>query len=162
MNALTVVTKSADHTRELAAALAPLLEPRDTILLAGDLGAGKTTFTQGLGRALGVEQPITSPTFTLMHQYPTATVPLVHADVYRVGRLHEIVDLGLGEMIDDGAIAVIEWGDLAAPTLPPDFLELRIGFGAGDDERTITLRPVGLRWAARLDAVERALEAWSL
>ena len=156
-----VETKSPEHTRELAAAIAAVLRGGDTILLAGDLGAGKTTFTQGLGRALGVEDQITSPTFTIMHQYPAASCTLVHVDVYRVGHLQEIIDLGLEELLDEGAIALVEWGDVAAPALPQDFLEVRIAFGADDDDRRIALRTVGHRWAPRQDALARAVEAWS-
>ena len=86
---ILAATKSPDDTRELAAAVAAVARPRDTVLLAGDLGAGKTTFTQGFGRALGIEGPITSPTFTLVRHYTEATIPLLHADVYRVERLQE-------------------------------------------------------------------------
>jgi len=153
-------TKSPDDTRELAAAIAPLVQAGDTLLLAGDLGAGKTAFTQGLGRALGVAQHITSPTFVLMHSYEGTAFPLLHVDVYRVDRLQEVVDLGLEELIDDGAAAVIEWGDRAAPALPPDYLEVRIEFGQGDDDRVFTVRPVGGRWAARAAALERAVSRW--
>jgi tRNA threonylcarbamoyladenosine biosynthesis protein TsaE len=160
MTDLVAATKSAEHTRELAGAVAGLLAPSDTILLAGDLGAGKTAFTQGLARALGIAEQVTSPTFTLMHNYTGGRLPLLHVDVYRVGRLQEVVDLGLPELLDDGAAAVIEWGDVAAPALPPDFLEVRIEFGVTDDERRFTFRPVGTRWAQRADALRRVLEGW--
>jgi tRNA threonylcarbamoyladenosine biosynthesis protein TsaE len=158
---IRLVTKSADDTRDLAASMAPLVEKRDTLLLAGDLGAGKTAFTQGLARALGVAQQVTSPTFVLMHTYDGTAFPLLHVDVYRVDRLQEVVDLGLEELIDDGAAAVIEWGDVAAPALPPDYLEIRIGFGEGDDDRIFEVRPVGGRWAARAAQLERAVSRWS-
>ena len=87
----------------------------------GTSAPGKTTFTQGLARAMGVGDPVTSPTFTLIRSYPTAFgVELIHADVYRLDRLSEIVALGLPEMLEDGAVAVIEWGGRAAPALGPD------------------------------------------
>ena len=157
---ITAATKSPDDTRELAAAIAALAKPGDTVLLAGDLGAGKTTFTQGFGRALGIGGPITSPTFTLVRHYTDGSIPLLHADVYRVERLQEVIDLGLPELIDEGAVALIEWGDVAAPALAPDFLEIRIEFGEDDDERRFTLRQVGSRWSVRSIALARALERW--
>ena len=156
-----VGTGSVDDTRELGAAIAPLLERGDTVLLAGDLGAGKTAFTQGLGRGLGVDERITSPTFTIMHSYAGAALTLLHVDVYRMDRLQEVVDLGLGELIDEGAVAVVEWGDLAAPALPPDYLEIRIEFGDGDDDRRFGLRPVGPRWVQRGADLQRAVARWS-
>ena len=162
---ISALTKSADDTRELGAALAGLVEPGDIVLLAGDLGAGKTTFTQGFGRALGIETPITSPTFTLLRQYGECVPPLLHADVYRIDELQEVVDLGLAELIDEGAVAVVEWGDMAAPVLGPNFLEVRIEFGGSgsgdDDERRFVLRPVGSRWVARSAALGRALGRWT-
>ena len=157
---ITLVTKSADDTRELGTAIASVVDSRDVVLLAGDLGAGKTTLTQGFARGLGVEEPVTSPTFVLMRPYE-GRLPLVHVDAYRLEHLQEVIDLGLAEMIDDGAIAVIEWGDVVAPVLPPDFLELRLEYGDGDDERRIGLRFVGVRWAARTAAVQRVVERWS-
>src|SRR3954453_10587203 len=97
-----------------------------------------------------------------MHHYPAGDLLLLHADVYRLGRLQEIIDLGLSELVDDGAIAIVEWGDAAAPVLPQDFLEIRIGFrdAGSDDERRFELRPVGVRWGARAGALGRALERW--
>jgi tRNA threonylcarbamoyladenosine biosynthesis protein TsaE len=104
---LILATTGADQTRSLARAMAHLCVPGDIVLLAGDLGAGKTTFAQGFGAGLGIDEVITSPTFTLVRQYPVerATGPdgaragirtLLHADVYRLDHLAEIADLGLG------------------------------------------------------------------
>lgn len=157
----TLVTKSPDDTRELAAQIAPLLRPGDLLLLAGDLGAGKTAFTQGLGRALGVTQPITSPTFTLMRSYE-GNVRLLHIDVYRLEYLQEITDLGIPELVDDEAVAVVEWGDVAEAVLPTDFLEVQISYGEGDEERHINLQAVGTSWSARKKALDRAVERWRL
>jgi tRNA threonylcarbamoyladenosine biosynthesis protein TsaE len=155
----TLVTKSPDDTKELAAQIAPLLRPGDFVLLAGDLGAGKTAFTQGLGRALGITEPITSPTFTLVRVYD-GQVRLVHVDVYRLDYIQEITDLAITELVDDQAIAVVEWGDVAEAVLPPDYLELQIAYAAGDEERRILMHAVGWSWSARQTALERAVDRW--
>jgi tRNA threonylcarbamoyladenosine biosynthesis protein TsaE len=158
---ILATTKSADDTRELAAAVGPLVRSGDILLLAGELGAGKTCFTQGFGRALGVGEQITSPTFTLLHPYDGTSLRLLHADVYRLEHLQEIVDLGITELVDEDSVAVIEWGDMAEPVLPKDFLEVRLGYGDVDDVRHLELRPVGPSWAARNVALQRALERWA-
>lgn len=159
-------TKSGDDTRELAAAVAMHVRPGDVLLLAGDLGAGKTTFTQGLARALGVEGPVTSPTFTLMHEYPARDLLLLHVDVYRLDNLQEVIDLAIPELVDDAAVAVIEWGDVAEAVLPKDFLEARLSYvpddAAGDDVRVVELRCMGNKWQARLPALQSALDRWAV
>jgi tRNA threonylcarbamoyladenosine biosynthesis protein TsaE len=113
--------------------LAGVLRPGDTVLLGGDLGAGKTTFTQGLAAALEVTEPVTSPTFVLVHSYRTgAGWDLLHADVWRLGQLQEVIDLALPELLEDGAAVVVEWGERAAPALSADCLHVAIDFdGAG-------------------------------
>ena len=158
---IEVATKSPDDTRELAAQIGGLARAGDLLLLAGDLGAGKTTFTQGFGRALGVRQQITSPTFTLMRTYQ-GVLPLLHVDAYRLDHLQEVIELGLHEFLDEGSVALIEWGDFVSPVLPSDFLEIRLEFGAGDDERRIRLRCVGPPWSNRQAALRTALERWSM
>ena len=158
---IAAATKSPEDTRELAAAVAGLVRGGDIILLAGELGAGKTCFTQGLGRALGVTEQVTSPTFTLLRPYQGTDLQLLHADVYRLEHLQEIVDLGITEQVDGAAVAVIEWGDMAEPVLPADFLEIRLSYDGDEDEsRVFELRPVGAGWAARTVALQRALERW--
>ena len=113
---LEILSHSQAATQAVAAAIAKTLLPGDVLLLDGDLGAGKTTFTQGLARAMGVGEVVTSPTFSLVRSYPTAFgVELIHVDVYRLDTLAEIVALGLPEMLEDGAVAVVEWGERALP-----------------------------------------------
>lgn len=169
-----ILARTADvgATQALASALAGLLRPGDLLVLAGDLGAGKTAFTQGIGAALGVADPITSPTFTIAQEYAARwhdgrPLTLHHLDVYRLERLDEVADVGLAEILDDGSVVVIEWGDAILPALPPDFLEVRFTFGddgddhGGDDDRELVLRPVGRRWAARTNALVAAVAPWA-
>jgi tRNA threonylcarbamoyladenosine biosynthesis protein TsaE len=158
---VVIATASAAETRAAAARLAGLCAAGDVMLLIGDLGAGKTAFAQGVAAALGVEGPVTSPTFALVRQYrcgPGGAVDtLIHADVYRTGSLGEITDLALAEMVEERALALIEWGDLAAPALGDDVLEVTLEAPPnGDPEhRTITFVGRG-RWSARAEDVARA------
>lgn len=162
---ITAVTTSADETRKLASAVAALVRGGDILLLAGELGAGKTCFTQGFGRALGVDEQITSPTFTLLRPYDGTSLQLLHADVYRLEHLQEFVDLGITEQVDGDAVAVIEWGDMAEPVLPADFLEIRLEYldssGEHEEARRLVFRPVGASWANRAAALERAVDPWA-
>lgn len=158
---ITAATSSISQTRELAAALAELARPGDLFLLVGDLGAGKTAFTQGFGAALGVQEPITSPTFTLARVY-SGRLEMNHLDVYRLAQLDEVLDLGLQELLDGDSVTLIEWGDVIAPALGADYLEVRLGYGADDDDRVIALTPIGGRWAARTRALTRAVEPWAV
>lgn len=157
---LEAATSGVDQTRALATALASLACPGDLVLLAGDLGTGKTAFAQGFAVGLGVDEPVTSPTFILVRTYPGARLKLHHVDAYRLEHLQEALDLGLAEMVDDVAVTLIEWGDLVAPALPGDFLEVHLDYGPGDDDRTLALRSVGRRWGARWAAVEKAVAPW--
>lgn len=153
-------TDSVDATRALAAALAELAQGGDLVVLAGDLGAGKTSFAQGFGLGLGIDEQITSPTFTLARQYE-GRLRLHHLDVYRFDATAEIHDVGLAELLDDDeAVVLIEWGDAILPALPPDLLELRLTLGEGDDDRDIEMRLVGSRWGARQRALTAALKPW--
>ena len=155
-----VRTTSVDETRKLGAALAELCRPGDVVLLAGDLGAGKTALAQGLGAALGIEEPMTSPTFVLARQYE-GRYPLHHLDVYRLDQLEEVFDIGLPEMLDEGAVILVEWGDAIATSLPANFLEVRLTFGDDDDdERQLMFRSVGGRWRSRMGPQRLALQPW--
>jgi tRNA threonylcarbamoyladenosine biosynthesis protein TsaE len=153
-------TSSVEQTRALAAAVAELARPGDLFLLVGDLGAGKTAFTQGLGAGLGVDDQITSPTFALVQSY-TGRLDLYHLDVYRLEQISEALDLGLSELLDDGSVTVIEWGDTITSALPRDYLEVRLSFGEAADDRMVELTPVGARWQARARALGVAVSGWT-
>jgi tRNA threonylcarbamoyladenosine biosynthesis protein TsaE len=156
-----VHSASPAETKAVAAALASVCATGDILLLIGDLGAGKTAFAQGFAAALGVSGPVTSPTFTLVRQYacaPEAPVDtLIHADVYRTASLPEVVDLALSELVEERAIALIEWGDMAAAAVGDDVLEitLEVPEDMRDDsssQRRIAVVGKG-SWAARFDEV---------
>ena len=157
-------TDAPEATRELASALAELSRAGDLIVLSGDLGAGKTAFTQGFGKALGIEGPITSPTFTLANEYEGRLL-LNHLDVYRLEQLEEVLDLGLPELLEGDTVTVIEWGDAIAPALPANYLEITLTLGdetESDDTRYFSFRSVGPRWAARERAIGTALARFAV
>jgi tRNA threonylcarbamoyladenosine biosynthesis protein TsaE len=159
--ALSVITMSPEETRIVSAALAPTLLPGDVISLAGDLGAGKTVFVQGLAAALGVEERITSPTFTLIHEYE-GRFPVVHVDVYRLDSIQEVLDLGFEELLDPSAVLLVEWGEAVMPLLPRRYLEVSIRRSPDvemDDERVISFHPRGPEWGHKLDAMRMTAEA---
>jgi tRNA threonylcarbamoyladenosine biosynthesis protein TsaE len=167
---------SLSDTHAIASALAGLARVGDIIVLAGDMGAGKTAFAQGFGLALGVTEPITSPTFTLVHSYPCpGKVTLHHADLYRLDSTGDVDELALPELAEFDGIVLVEWGDVAAAGLG-DHLEVRLGrddladdpddpddpddeFGL-DSARLIEVQATGRSWAGRWDRVVHALEAY--
>jgi len=156
-------TPDAETMRALGRALASVLGPGDVVVLSGELGAGKTTLTQGLGAGLGVRGDVTSPTFVIARVHPSlADGPtLVHADAYRLGGVAELEDLDLDTSLDD-AVTVVEWGEGLAEGLADDRLEVRIERGLADvapqdgepDPRRVRVSPVGRRWlGVRLPAL---------
>jgi tRNA threonylcarbamoyladenosine biosynthesis protein TsaE len=148
-------------TEAIAAAVAGLCRAGDMIVLAGEMGAGKTAFAGGFGRALGVTEPITSPTFTLVHSYDAGRLTLHHADLYRLERTAEIADLALGELAEFDGVVLIEWGDVVAASLG-DHLEILLQADPAGDEgaREIEISGVGASWAARWDRLTAAVEAY--
>jgi tRNA threonylcarbamoyladenosine biosynthesis protein TsaE len=153
---MTIRTGSPDATRALAAALGPFLEPGDVVSLVGGLGAGKTAFAQGVAQGLGVAGPVTSPTFTIVQEYE-GRLPVAHVDVYRLDTVQDLYDLGFDELIDDGRVTIVEWGDRVVQALPADHLVIRIDPGAADNERVLELSFRGARWHSRRAAIEGAL-----
>jgi tRNA threonylcarbamoyladenosine biosynthesis protein TsaE len=142
---------TAEQTRAVAGRLAGLLRAGDLLVLSGDLGAGKTTFTQGLGRGLGVRGDVTSPTFVISRVHPSLAggPALVHVDAYRLGGLTELDDLDLDTSLEE-AVTVVEWGTGLAEALAEDRLEVEILRAHGEEAgetRTLTVRAVGPRWA---------------
>lgn len=140
---------SAAETQAAAARLAPLLRAGDLIILRGELGAGKTTFTQGLGEALGVRGPIASPTFVLSRIHPSLVggPDLVHVDAYRLGSPAEVDDLDL-DATSDRSVTVVEWGTGLAEQLGDSRLDISlVAPPDGTDARLMTIEPRGPRWA---------------
>ncbi|MFD3700479.1 tRNA (adenosine(37)-N6)-threonylcarbamoyltransferase complex ATPase subunit type 1 TsaE [Streptomyces sp. NPDC058646] len=152
----TVITiDSPDAMRELGRRIAGLLRPGDLVLLTGELGAGKTTLTRGLGEGLGVRGAVTSPTFVIARVHPSLGEgpPLVHVDAYRLGGgLDEMEDLDLDVSLPE-SVVVVEWGDGKVEELSDDRLHVVIARAVGheevlDDVRQVSLRGVGARWGA--------------
>lgn len=148
------ITRSTDETLAIASQVGELLRPGDLVVLAGDLGAGKTTFARGIARGLDVTDPVVSPTFTIVREY-AGRVPFVHIDVYRLDNLQELYDLGLDELLRDDAVTVVEWGDVVSRLLPRERLEVKIELGASDDERVVDLTPRGPSWHDRAAKLTR-------
>jgi len=147
-------------THGVASSLAQLMRTGDVVILTGDMGSGKTAFAQGFADALGVDEPVTSPTFTLVHSYDTGRVNLHHADLYRLDRMSEVADLALTELVEGDGILLVEWGDPAAPLLG-DHLEVYLRHDDDDDDaRFVSVRGVGRTWAARWERVEAAMAPW--
>lgn len=144
----------------MGASLSPVLLPGDVISLSGDLGAGKTAFVQGVAVALGAERAVTSPTFTIVHEYE-ARYPIVHLDVYRLNSFQEVHDLGFEEYLDPRSIVLIEWGEAIAPMLPRRHLEIemrRAKDPESDDERCLIFRPHGPEWIGKVQAMRSTAE----
>ncbi|MCE1179190.1 MAG: tRNA (adenosine(37)-N6)-threonylcarbamoyltransferase complex ATPase subunit type 1 TsaE [Micrococcales bacterium] len=138
---------TAEATRELGIRLGRLLRAGDLLVLTGDLGAGKTTLTQGIANGLGVRGPITSPTFVIARVHPglTGGPALVHVDAYRLGGLAELEDLDLEESLED-SVTVVEWGHGMAESLSDSHLEIVLEANPETEERTLVMRPTGDRW----------------
>jgi tRNA threonylcarbamoyladenosine biosynthesis protein TsaE len=154
---ITCTVTSLDGTHRVAAAIAGMSRIGDVIVLSGDMGAGKTAFAQGFGRALGVTEPITSPTFTVVHTYDTGRILLHHADLYRLDRTSEIDDLALAELTEDEGILLVEWGDVAADRLGSHLLVSLEPIDDDDNGRRVTIRPVGSSWSTRWPKLEAVL-----
>ena len=152
-NRLTITTRSVARTRALGRRLARLLRPGDVVLLQGPLGAGKTALAQGVGAGLGVEAPVTSPSFVLLarHDAAEATMPLYHADLYRLTSLEEVEELALAEQAADGVL-LVEWPERGLEALPPEHLLIALELVDGaPHERRITLAAIGDRYRRVLD-----------
>jgi tRNA threonylcarbamoyladenosine biosynthesis protein TsaE len=151
---MMVTARSTPETEAVGEAIGALLAPRDLVVLAGELGAGKTTLAKGIARGAGVHEHVTSPTFTIIQQYDGPT-PLAHVDIYRLQRVQELYDLAIEELLEECAV-LVEWGDVVAPHLPADRLEVRLTVG-DDESRVIELVPLGTRWRARARTLDDAL-----
>ena len=121
------ICKNLDDTKKLAYEFAQNLRGGEVVTLTGDLGAGKTTFSQFLAQALGVTEPVTSPTFTLMNQYRGSNLKMYHFDMYRIEDIDEIIETGLTEYFGNGdAVCLIEWAENIRPLLPKNLIDISI------------------------------------
>ena len=152
---------SLADTQAIAAAIAGQSRSGDLIVLAGEMGAGKTAFAKGFGAELGVTEPITSPTFTLVHSYEAGKLTLHHADIYRLTTHNEVADLALAELLEYDGIVLIEWGDVVAGTLG-DHLLVQLDHDEDDENvRAVTVGGIGRSWATRWERLEAALEPFA-
>jgi tRNA threonylcarbamoyladenosine biosynthesis protein TsaE len=162
--ALTIRTATADDTRAAGAELADVLQPHDVVVLTGDLGAGKTTFVQGIARGLGATEHVASPTFTLIREYTSGRVPLAHVDLYRLDREQDVIDLALDELEDGERVLLVEWGDPVADLLGAERLRVElVGEDPSglDETRRISIAGVGASWDARAQTIDAALRRWA-
>ena len=136
---MTYVTNSPAETEALGQRLAERLQPGDVIAYTGDLGAGKTAFTRGLARGLGITERITSPTFTIVNEYQGGRLPLFHFDMYRLGSSEELFDIGWEEYLARGGVCAVEWSENVADALGGDAVRVDIRRGEGDSVRLVSI-----------------------
>lgn len=149
MKEYTLTSRSPEETRGIAEKLGKFLDGGEVLLLNGAPGAGKTTFTQGLARGLGITQTVNSPTFTIVKEYE-GRLPLYHVDAYRLE--DETEELGLEEYFEGEGVTVVEWAERIAVQLPAEFLEIHI-LPKGERERLLTFKPCGARYEQLLKEV---------
>ena len=140
-----IEVQTLDQTKNIAEKLAKHVSKNDVILLNGDLGAGKTTFSQFFGKALGVKRNINSPTFNIIKEYNSGELPLYHMDVYRLDG--KVDDIGLEDYYTKGGICIIEWADMIRDYLPEERLEIKFKLSSEDeDTRVISITPYGSKY----------------
>lgn len=132
---LEFYVKSEKEVEELGLVLANRLGPGSVVALSGELGTGKTTFTKAIAKGLGITDLITSPTFTIIHEYKGGRLPLYHFDVYRIDEEEQFHNLGYEEYFYGDGVCVIEWADKIEEYLPVGAMRIRISYGGEEDER---------------------------
>ncbi|MBQ9060970.1 MAG: tRNA (adenosine(37)-N6)-threonylcarbamoyltransferase complex ATPase subunit type 1 TsaE [Firmicutes bacterium] len=133
-----MILHSEQEVTEYGIRLGREARPGQVIALTGDLGAGKTTLTKAIAKGLGVSEMITSPTFTIVKEYRSGRLPLFHFDVYRIGDIDEMYELGYEEYFFGDGVCVIEWADLIEELIPEDALRISIAYGSSEEERIYT------------------------
>ncbi len=156
---LELTTETPKDTMAVGEAVASLLRQGDAVALTGELGAGKTTFVRGVARALGFDGAVASPTFTLVREYQ-GRLRIYHVDVYRLERVQDVLDLGLDEMVSEGGVLLVEWGDAVEGLLPDDHLLVEFTVPSETETRHLTIIGVGPSWAARWEQLEGLTEPW--
>ncbi len=141
---MIIESNSPEETKDFAANYAASLEPGTIIALIGDLGVGKTVFTQGLAQGLGIDEPICSPTFTIVQEYHSGRLPFYHFDVYRIGDPEEMEEIGFDDYIFGQGVSMIEWANLIEDIMPINYTRITIekDLGKGFDYRRITIEEI--------------------
>lgn len=148
---INFITHSKEETRELGEFIAKFIRRGEVILLTGDLGAGKTTFTGGLGKGLGLDEDVVSPTFNIMKCYFKARIPMYHIDAYRLEGQN--LELGLEEYIDGDGVCLIEWPKFIESLIPDERLEISI-FHRGGDDREFVIESKDHRFDELIEALK--------
>ena len=145
MNSMVIETRSPEETFRLGRKLGDAAVPGQVFTLTGDLGTGKTVFTQGFAKGLGIEEPVNSPTFTIVQVYDEGRLPLYHFDVYRIGDIEEMEEVGFEDYIMGDGVSLIEWAELIREILPEKRTAVRIekDLEQGFDYRKITIEELG-------------------
>ena len=137
---MTYITNSPAETEALGERLAGRLTPGAVVAYTGDLGAGKTAFTRGLG----VTEPVTSPTFTIVNEYESGRLPLFHFDMYRLGSSEELYDIGWEDYLSRGGVCAVEWSEIVDDALEPDAIRVDLRRGETENRRQVTIEGVEL------------------
>lgn len=151
---MKITTCSEEETFRLGQAIGGLLKSGDVVSLVGDLGTGKTRLAQGMGAALGVQDGMVSPTFAFINEYSGDTVDVMHADLYRIERTDELIDIGLDEYLTSDWVCIIEWADRALEYLPSNRLDIFLE-KVSDSERLINIYPRGARFGNVCEVLSR-------
>ena len=141
---MEITTNSPTETEAVGASLAAKLEPGSVIAFTGDLGAGKTAFTRGLAKGLGIEERVTSPTFTIVNEYEGGRLPLFHFDMYRLGSADELFHIGWEDYLARNGVCAVEWSENVDEALDGDTIRVDISRGEDDNTRIITIEGVEL------------------
>jgi len=163
---IRLTAHSTDDTRGIAQAIVKLVRAGDMIVLIGEMGSGKTTFSQHFAHALGVTEPVTSPTFNLLHNYAGGRLKLHHADLYRLERTGELDDLGLTDLQEAGGVMLVEWGDVVGDALGTGLIVKLAANENADTEDSVSLRQIdidwrGMQWETRWDKLRSSLDTWA-
>ncbi|MGX7203542.1 tRNA (adenosine(37)-N6)-threonylcarbamoyltransferase complex ATPase subunit type 1 TsaE [Enterococcus plantarum] len=154
---MDIAINNPKETESLAKIIGLVAEPSDTIILSGDLGAGKTTMTKGIALGLGIDQMIKSPTYTIIREYQQGRMPLYHMDVYRIENGAD--DLGLDEYFEGDGLSVVEWGKLLGEFLPTDYLDITITKDPQVlEKRVLSFQAFGKRAENYLDRIKKKME----
>jgi len=151
-----LILHNLEETLSLGEIVGIVAEKCDVLILTGDLGTGKTTFTKGIARGLGIKQTVQSPTYTIIREYRKARIPLFHIDVYRVDSVDE--EFGFEEYFSDNGLSVIEWGNLLKDYLPDNYLEIILEKTSHEEERSIKMKSTGTQGASFLARIIKNIE----